>query len=100
MGCSKIIGLKSQMEFVVSQIVGLLPIFQPGQLQQMAGLMVSQIHDGEIRGFNPPGFFQAQGFFIESQGSLEVQHIEIVVDEFELHYRFPFSVKMPSSVWK
>jgi hypothetical protein len=60
MGSGKIIGFKSQVEFVISQIIGLFPVFEPGEFQQVAGSMVTQINDGEIRGFNPPGFFQAQ----------------------------------------
>src|SRR5512137_751710 len=54
MSGDKIIHLKSQMEFVISQIVRLFSVFEPGELQLMRRLAIAQKDDNEtsIRSLN------------------------------------------------
>ena len=90
-GSVEIIGAESQMEFVVTQIVVILvPVPEPGQLQQVGSLAVTHKDDdvAAVSGFFSSGFGETQGFLVESQGLIQILDVEIVVYKFEFHRVF------------
>ena len=83
----EIIGRKGQVELVVAKIVFFFAALQPGQFQLMRGNPVSQEHQRKaaVFGFYPAGLGKAQGFLIEFQAFIQVQHVEIIMREGKLH---------------
>ena len=73
------------MELTLAQVVGLLAVPQPGQLQLKLGEAVPQVHqtEGAVLGILHPHRLQAQGLFIEVQALVQIQDIEVEVVEFD-----------------
>lgn len=84
-----LIGVEGQVELALAQVVGLLAVPQPGQLQLKLGEAVPQVHqtEGAVLGVLHPYGLQAQGFFVEVQALVQIQDIKIEVVEFD--HMFP-----------
>ena len=86
-----LIGVEGQVELALAQVVGLLAVPQPGQLQLKLGETVPQVHqtEGAVLGVLHPHRLQTQGLFIEVQALVQIQDIEVEVVEFD-HKSFSF----------
>jgi hypothetical protein len=69
MGFSKIIDFESQMKFIIAQIVRLLSVFKPGQLELVRRLTIAEKDENEtaVRRFMPSNFGQLQCFPVEGK---------------------------------
>ena len=79
MGGVQIRHREGQVEFPLTQVIGLGPVPEPGELQGERGHAVTQIDqpEGAVPGLLLPDGDQAQGVFVEGEAPLQVQHIEI-----------------------
>jgi hypothetical protein len=69
MGACEIVDFESQMEFIITQIVRLFSISEPGQLELVKSLTVAEKNDNEtaVRRFMPSHFCQLQRFPVEGK---------------------------------
>ena len=75
------------MELVVAQVVGAVPVAQPGQLEQVRGLAVAEVNDDKaaVVGVDAAGLGQAERFLVKGEGTVQITDVEIVVCKGELH---------------
>ena len=86
MGARKIINRERQVKFIVAQIVRLLSVFEPGQLEPVRRPTVAEKDEDEtpIRCFFPSCFRQLQRLPVEGEAFLQIEYVEIIVCESEL----------------
>lgn len=91
MGCLVVVCLKSEVKFVVAEVVGTVHIPHPGQFQQVIAFVAFQVDDDEraVRSGNSPRFLHIQRFRIELEAFVKIENIEIIVDHSEFHSRHP-----------
>jgi hypothetical protein len=87
-----IVGNKGKMEFVIPEVIGLLPVSKPGQLKLMRSLAIPEKNKDKasVRRFLPSYFVKLERFLVEIKAFFEIQYIEIVVRESEFHKRLSF----------
>ena len=80
-----LVGDESQVELALSQVVGLVPVLQPGQLQLELRQAVPQVDQFEraVGGLLLPHRLQAQCLLVEGQALVQIQDVEIEVVEFD-----------------
>ena len=93
MGSIEIIDREGEMELVVAQVIGAVPIAQPGQLEAVAGHAVAQKDDreGAIRGILAAHLGETECLAVKGERALEIEHIDIVVVEAKLHKKPSFA---------
>ncbi len=86
-GGGEIVRDERQVEFVVAEVVGFLPVPKPGQLQLMAGLAVAEEDEDEaaVGGLLPPHLLELEGLLVEADALFQVEDVEIVVGKTEFH---------------
>ena len=86
MGARKIINRESQVKFIVAQIVRLLSVFEPGQLELVRRPTVAEKDEDKtpVRCCFPSCFCQLQRLPVEGEAFLQIEYIEIIVCESEL----------------
>lgn len=91
-GRFEVVSLESQVEFVVPEVVGLLAVPEPGQLQLVGAVPVLEVDDDEtaVRRGDPPDLRHIEGVSVERKTPLQVEHVEVVVDHGEFHFLLPF----------
>ena len=86
-GRFKIVHGKGQVDLVVPEVIFFFPIAQPGQFQFMRGSFVAEKDQREaaVGSALAPGFYQAQRLRIESEAFFQVQDVQVIMGEDELH---------------
>ena len=81
---------KGQVELALSQVIGLFPVSQPGELQGKVALPVPQENQlvAAVGGIFLPYRLKAQGLIVKLDAALQIYDIEIEVVESE-HYNPP-----------
>ena len=87
MGGFKIVDPQGEMKLVVAQIIGPVPVAQPGQLKAVAGDAVAQKYNGEraVGGLLAADFGEAERLPVEGEGAVKVENIDVIVVKTELH---------------
>jgi hypothetical protein len=87
MGCGKVIHDQGQVELVVPEIVGLLTVPKPGELELMAGLSVSEKNEDEapVIGYPSPNLGEMKGLLVETDTLFQIQNIEVIMRKTEFH---------------
>jgi hypothetical protein len=87
MGACEIVDFESKMEFIITQIIKLLSISEPGQFELMKSLTVTEKDDNEtaVRRFMPSHFDQLQRFSVEGNAFFQMENIDAIMGESELH---------------
>ena len=82
-----IIDHKSKMELILAQIVRLLAVTQPGQLQQMRRFAVRKINKDKaaIVGYLTVMLHKAKSLLIKFQAFLQIQYVKVVVRKSKFH---------------
>ena len=90
-----VIYIKSQMEFIIPQIVRFLPVPKPGQLQPVLRCAIPQVsqNKGAVRSLVLTCYLESQGFFIKSDTLLQIEHVEIVVVKRKFHISLLFKYR-------
>ena len=80
-----LVGDKGQVELALPQVIGLLPVPQPGELQLKVRAPVPQVHqpEGAVGGGFLPHRLQAQGLPVKSQALVQIEDVEIEVVELD-----------------
>ena len=79
-----VVGVEGQVKFALPQVVGFLPIPQPGQLQTegRAGLVPQEDQlEGAVPGLLFPHGGEIQRLLVEGETALQVQNVEVEVIE-------------------
>ena len=71
----KIIRLKCQMEFTLSQVVSLGVVFQPGKLQLKIAHIALQVHNDKILAGLSSYLMSVEGFLVESKRTIQIGYI-------------------------
>ena len=88
---------QGQVEFIVSEIVGLRALLKPGELDFVCSSPVAQKHKHKtlVGRFESAYFRQSQGKTIKTQAFLQIPDIDIVVVKSEFHFS-SFELRAPA----
>ena len=84
----EVVRCDGEVKFVLAEVVGLLAVVEPGELELVRRLTaVGEVDEREIRGVQPAGFLEAERLLVEFQAALEVEDIEVVMCEPEFQLK-------------
>ena len=83
----EIIHAEGQVELVVTEVVRLVPVAQPRQLEQMRRYAIGQVYNNEaaVRCVDAAGFGQTESLLIKRKRAVQIADIKIVVCKLKLH---------------
>ena len=83
---AEIVDRKGEMELIVAEIVRLVPVAQPGQLELVRRRAVRQVDDGEaaVLGVDAADLLETECLIIKFERTLKVADVEVIVRKTEL----------------
>ena len=95
----EVVRCDGEVEFVLAEVIGLLAVVEPGELELVRRLSaVREVDECEIRGVQAVRFLEAERFFVEFQAALEVEDVEVVMCETEFHLTYLQSLKSAEGI--
>src|SRR5690554_3834798 len=93
-GLFVIISFQGKVKFVVTQVIGLFPVLQPGKLQLVGSLLISQENDDKfaVIGSNSSCFNKPQILLIKLNAFFQVTYVKIVMAECKTHTKSSLSL--------
>ena len=84
---AEIVDRKGEMELIVAEIVRLVPVAQPGQLELVRRRAVRQVDDGEaaVLGVDAADLLEAECLILKFERTLKIADVEVIVRKTELH---------------
>ena len=76
----EIIHAEGQVELVVTEVVRLVPVAQPRQLEQMRRYAIGQVYNNEaaVRCIDTAGFGQTESLLIKRKRAVQIADVEVV----------------------
>ena len=83
----EIICAEGQVELVVTEVVRLVPVAQPRQLEQMRRYAIGQVYNNKaaVRCVDAAGFGQTESLLIKRKRAVQIADVEVVVCKRKLH---------------